>query len=283
MKKLRVLDLFAGRKGWSRRFAERGHDVVTLDYDPAFECDITADILQVTGDMLELYGPFEVVCASPPCEAFSVAALSRNWWVVERCRNCGEEVRLVKRGKGSDHQWAHRVASLDATCTPRAVISADPVIEPRHERALHGQAMVEQTLKLIQHLQPKAWVMENPTAMMRRLPILKPYHLHPITYCQVGEDRMKPTDLWLGGAFRAIDLPGPCKTRRNIKNLIQGQLVTMPDGRTFVTNAVGEPCHESAPRGAKTGTQGLANSADRAVIPIGLSERFCDAAERMLL
>lgn len=279
---MRVLDLFAGRKGWSKQFHHRGHEVITLDLDPTFDCDITADIMDITPDVLELYGPFDVILASPPCEAFSVAALSRNWWVVEECRGCGEEVRLVKRARtGSGHQWSHRTASLDATCTPTATISQEPRIEPKHDRALLGRALVEHTLKLIHHLQPKAWVLENPTAMMRRLDVLKPYRRHSLSYCQVGEARMKPTDLWLGGQFQSLRLPGVCKTRPSKSNPQQGQKVAMPDGRTFVTNENGEPCHEAAPRGARTGTQGLNGSAERAVIPTGLSELICDAAERL--
>lgn len=281
MNKKRTLDLFAGRKGWSRAFAERGHPVVTLDNDPQFDCDITMDIRDVTPDMLDLYGPFEIVLASPPCEAFSVAALSKNWWVVESCKNCHEDVRLVKRGKGSDHQWSHRVKHLDETCTPFATISADPRIEPKHERALLGQSLVEHTLKLIHHLQPQAWVLENPTAMMRRLDILKPYRRHSLSYCNVGEERMKPTDLWLGGGFRNLSLPGVCQTKPKQSNPLQGQKVAMPDGRIFVTDQDGHPCHEAASRGSKTGTQGLANAAERGVIPEGLSRLLCDAAEQL--
>ena len=33
--KLRVLDLFAGEKGWSQAFADAGHIVVTVELNPA--------------------------------------------------------------------------------------------------------------------------------------------------------------------------------------------------------------------------------------------------------
>lgn len=64
------------------------------------------------------------------------------------------------------------------------------------------------------------------------------------TYCQYGDTRMKPTDIWTN-----IPDPGfkdPCHN--------------------------GDKCHEAAPRGSKTGTQGLKGSKERARIP----EQLCD-------
>ena len=37
---MRVLDLFAGLKGWSQAFSDRGHDVRTVENDKRFD-DIT--------------------------------------------------------------------------------------------------------------------------------------------------------------------------------------------------------------------------------------------------
>ena len=64
-----------------------------------------------------------------------------------------------------------------------------------------------------------------------------------ITYCQYGDTRMKPTDIWT-----------------NHPN---------PDFLPACHN--GDPCHVRAPRGAKTGTQGLKGSVERSRIP----EQFC--------
>ena len=41
----------------------------------------------------------------------------------------------------------------------------------------------------------------------------------------------------------------------------------------------GDPCHVPAPRGARTGTQGLANSAEKAIIPAALCEHIVDICE----
>lgn len=75
---MRVLDLFAGLGGWSNVARERGHDVRTLDNDPRFGCDYTMDILSVTPATFGDWRP-DIILASPPCEAFSVMTIGRNW------------------------------------------------------------------------------------------------------------------------------------------------------------------------------------------------------------
>jgi hypothetical protein len=72
---MKVLDLFAGLGGWAEPFRERGHEVVTVDIEPRFDCTITADVLTLPDDM----GEFDIICASPPCEAFSLLALGHYW------------------------------------------------------------------------------------------------------------------------------------------------------------------------------------------------------------
>lgn len=45
---MRFLDLFSGLHGWSEPFIERGHRVITSDFDPSFGCTITGDFLDPT-------------------------------------------------------------------------------------------------------------------------------------------------------------------------------------------------------------------------------------------
>lgn len=68
--------------------------------------------------------------------------------------------------------------------------------------------------------------------------------MYTITYCQYGDTRMKPTDIWTN--HPDPQFKPPCKN--------------------------GDPCHTPAPRGARTGTQSLKNSIEKARIP----EQFCD-------
>ena len=72
------------------------------------------------------------------------------------------------------------------------------------------------------------------------------------TYCQYGARAMKPTDI-----FTNASDPRFCPPCRN-----------------------GAPCHESAPRGSKSGTQGLANARERGRIPERLCLHIVDVCER---
>ena len=74
---LKVLDLFSGLEGWSQAFRDRGHDVLTLDSDPRFDSDICIDIREFS--TLQLPWKPDIILASPPCNAFSVASIGKHW------------------------------------------------------------------------------------------------------------------------------------------------------------------------------------------------------------
>ena len=78
---MRMLDLFSGRFGWSSAFAERGWDCVGVDLTepqeiPLFTAPgkitfIEMNVLDITDEWMHL-GAFDFICASSPCEQFSV-------------------------------------------------------------------------------------------------------------------------------------------------------------------------------------------------------------------
>ena len=123
---------------------------------------------------------------------------------------------------------------------------------PKTEAASEAIELVKHTLALILSLEPtKGWLMENPRGMLRTLPVVKDVQRQTVTYCQYGDTRMKPTDLW--------GYVPNWKPRAACKN--------------------GEPCHEAAPRGARTGTQGLKGAKKRSEVPYQLGQEILSMLE----
>lgn len=123
---------------------------------------------------------------------------------------------------------------------------------PATPHAKHSIELVERTLSIIRQAAPRlGWIIENPRGVLRKLAVLKNFPRSTVTYCQYGDTRMKPTDLW-------GSVPG---------------WVPRPMCRN------GDPCHERAPRGAKTGTQGIKGAAARAVVPWQLWDEMLTCLE----
>lgn len=145
------------------------------------------------------YSP-DVLWASPPCQGFSVAVIGRNWH--------------------HDHT-------------------------PKTDSARNAMALVQQTMRLIDELNPEVWFIENPRGKLRKLPFLADWVAakggvrRTVMYCQYGDTRQKPTDIWTN--LTSWEPRPLCKP--------------------------GAKCHEAAPRGSRTGTQGLGNAMDRSRIP----------------
>lgn len=128
---------------------------------------------------------------------------------------------------------------------------------PKTKNALMGVAYVKKTLEIINHFQNKnselKWFIENPTGKLRKLNIVKGnFDRTTITYCKYGDSRMKPTDIW--------------------SNHIYNPLFNKDGWKPKLRCNVGDKCHhELAPRGSRTGTQGLTNDYERSKIP----EQLC--------
>ena len=116
--------------------------------------------------------------------------------------------------------------------------------KPKTEKCLNGIQMVLKTLEIIEHFKPKYFYIENPRGLLRKMDFMQDIGIrHTVTYCKYGDTRMKPTDIWTNNPNWS---PRPmCK---NYKYNKKGEIIN-------------RHCHhESARRGAKTGTQGVKSS-----------------------
>ena len=114
---------------------------------------------------------------------------------------------------------------------------------------LHFISLIKQWLAIHPGL---VFYIENPRGMLRKMPFMQEFQRHTIWYCQYGDDRAKPTDIWTNNR-RWVPRP-PCHNGN--KN-----------------------CHhQPAPRGSKTGTQGRKNSFNRSIIPEALCREVLLAA-----
>ena len=119
--------------------------------------------------------------------------------------------------------------------------------EPKTGFAAKSDRLVKNTLKIIKEFDC-IYFMENPRAMLRKMDFMRGVPKTTITYCKYGDIRMKPTDIF----------------SNNIANLFN------PNGwipRPMCWNGNKNCHHEAAPRGSRTGTQGLKGNYERSKIP----------------
>lgn len=106
-------------------------------------------------------------------------------------------------------------------------------------------------IDLIHELNPKYFFIENPRGGLCNMTFMQGIPKYLVTYCQYGDTRMKPTHIF-------TNYPNP--QFKHCKN--------------------GDPCHEKAPRGSRTGTQGIKGSVDRSRIPDKLCEYIVELCEK---
>lgn len=218
-KKLKVLELFAGQRCIGKAFEEKGHEVFSVEWDKRHEnIDWYEDIGKISAqDIVEKFGVPDVCWASPDCTSYSIAAISH-----------------------------HRTKEPDGNLAPKS------------DYAKFCDAVNQNVLKMVDDLKEinpnLIYFIENPRGGLRKMRFMKKLPRYTVTYCQYGDERMKPTDIW-------TNHPNP-KFKPMCKN--------------------GDPCHTPAPRGSKTGTQGRKGSVERSLIPVGLCRHIVDICEEVL-
>jgi len=205
---MKTIELFSGTESFSKVARKLGYETFTSDlFYP--DSDLSKDILQITKK--DLPKNISILWASPPCTSFSVASIGASW--------CGN-------------------------------------YHPKRVETALGMAYVLKTIQLIKELKPKYWFIENPRGVLRKMGFMQEEELlkklgqkverKGITYCQYGDNRMKPTDVWT--------------------NFVKWKPKPMCHN--------GDSCHVSAPRGSRTGTQGLKGNIERSIIPPALFEEI---------
>lgn len=208
---MKVLELFAGSRSIGKAAESLGHEAFSSDIEQFGGIHYVADILKFDYSKV----PFipDVIWASPPCTGFSVAAIGYSW-----------------------------------AGGPGAYI-------PKSDTAKLGIKLVKKTLEIIEHYQKLnpnlIWYIENPRGLLRKMPFMDGLMRHTVTYCQYGDTRMKPTDIWTNN--------GRWKPKNKCSN--------------------GSKCHVAAPRGSRTGTQGLKGSYERSQIPLELCREIIQSCK----
>ena len=161
---------------------------------------------------------------------------------------------IIDRFGHPDVIWA----SPDCTSYSLAAISHHRVknketgnLDPITDYAKFCDKVNAHVIDLIHELNPKYFFIENPRGGLCNMTFMQGIPKYLVTYCQYGDTRMKPTHIF-------TNYPNP--QFKHCKN--------------------GDPCHEKAPRGSRTGTQGIKGSVDRSKIPDKLCEYIVELCEK---
>jgi hypothetical protein len=204
-----IFDLFSGTRSATRAFEQAGHTVISFELSPKHWATETVDVMDLKAKDL-----------------------------------------IAKYGQ-PDFVWA------SPPCTTFSVASGYKYWQktpngtiPKHPDVAVAIELVRHTLNLIKELNPtKGWLMENPRGMLRLQDVVKDIPRTTITYCQYGDFRMKPTDLW--GVVPGWTPRQVCKA--------------------------GDGCHEAVPKSNRTAGSTRLSRKKRSMIPDKLGLEILDA------
>ena len=128
--------------------------------------------------------------------------------------------------------------------------------QPKTKEAFIGMNILEKTLEIFEWFPDSIFFMENPRGMMRKK--VKGIDRTTVTYCSYGAINMKPTDIWSNNIY---DIFNPKGWRP----------------RPMCFNGNTKCQHEEAPRGSRTGTQGLNGNYEKSKIPSELCKEIIES------
>jgi hypothetical protein len=214
---MRVLELFAGSRSFSKVCEKKGWSTFTTDFTDFDHIDLVKDILDLNAtDIQKRFGIPDIIWASPPCTTFSVASLGYHWTggrgaYIPKTDKCKNNINVVKKSNSIIRYFLHRNPNL-------------------------------------------IYIIENPRGVLRKLPIMDwTKHRRTVWYCQYGDKRAKPTDIWTN--------------------------LSIWDPRPMCKNGNPDCHHERAPRGSRTGTQGLKGNYERSIVPYELCKEIQETCD----
>ena len=204
-----IFDFFAGTGSATRAFEDNGDTVIRFEINRNLDADDRSDLLMISGK------------------------------------------ELVEKYGRPDFIWA------SPPCTSFSVASVanhwkreGEGYVPLSESASYGRLLAMRTVELVYEIDPVlGFAIENPRGLLRKMPFMSTLERFTIHYCQYGDMRQKPTDIW-GVIPNWIPRP-----------------VCSP----------GASCHEPAPRGSHGGTQGMNSAQERSELPYDLGAELREA------
>lgn len=149
-------------------------------------------------------------------------------------------------------------AAFDCTTFSLAAISKHRTknketgnLDPITDYARYCDKVNKHALELIRQLKPKYYFIENPVGGLCSMDYMQGIPKYMITYCKYGFPYQKRTHIFTN--HPNPDFIPPCKN--------------------------GDKCHQAAPRGSRTGLQGVKDKAARSMYPPKLCEHIVKICE----
>ena len=126
--------------------------------------------------------------------------------------------------------------------------------KPKTDFASKSDRLVLNTLRLIKEYDCKYFI-ENPRGYLRKMHFMLGVPKTTVWYCTYGDIRAKPTDIWSNHIYSLFNENG-----------------WKPRPMCFNGNTNCQ--HQPAPRGSRTGTQGMKNNYERSKVPYELCKEI---------